>query len=109
MKTVLTAAEVARELRISASQVSRLAASGRIPGARDLGVGTNHKWRFSEEIIDKWLMDEKQPARCRASARRRARKATPVQRNTNAVSERSEIQNENGNTHGTEYPTPGVK
>jgi len=63
MKSVLTAAELAKQLRVSASQVSRLAACGKIPGARDLGTGRNHKWRFTEEIIDYWLREgDNQPA-----------------------------------------------
>jgi len=81
MKTVLTPRELANQLRVSASQVCRLAASGKIPGAKDLGTGgANHKWRFTEEIIDKWLMEETQATRHRVPPRRRQRKATPVQR-----------------------------
>jgi excisionase family DNA binding protein len=104
MKAVLTPKELAKELRVSASQVSRLAALGKIPGARDLGTGTNHKWRFTEEIVDRWLMEERQPARHEPSPRRRTRKITPVQHNTNAVSQTIQKQEENRKAHGTEYP-----
>src|ERR1043165_9155187 len=103
MTAVLTAKELAKQLRLSSSQVSRLAAMGRIPGARDLGTGTNHKWRFTEEIIDKWLMEERQSIR-HEKPRRRMRMATPVQHHANSVSQATEIQKENGKAHGTEYP-----
>jgi len=107
MKTVLTAAEVAKQLRVSVSQVSRLAARGKIPGAKDLGSGgINHKWRFAEELIDKWLLEETQRTRGSMNPPRQRRKATPVQRTINRVSQATERQDQNGNVHGTEYPTP---
>ena len=103
MKAVLTASELAKQLRVSASQVSRLAASGKIPGARDLGTGTNHKWRFTEEIVDRWLTGE-EPPRDDRSPRRRVRKITQVQHSTNGALQRIEKPPENRKEHGIEHP-----
>jgi excisionase family DNA binding protein len=87
MKSVLTAKELAKALRTSESTVSREARKGKIPGAHRVGG----QWRFTEEIIDRWLMEETPPKRSETPPRRRQRKATPVQQantveNQNAAS-----------------------
>lgn len=56
LREVLTAAEVAELLRLSAHQVRRLAAAGELPAARFGGA-----WRFSRRAIDDLLAAGGQP------------------------------------------------
>jgi excisionase family DNA binding protein len=100
MKAVLTASEVATALRVSASTISREAKKGKIPGAHRVGG----QWRFTEEIIDRWLTEEPPPTRAEAPLRRRKRSATGVEHNNAPIRQVIEKQNGNSNAHGTAYP-----
>lgn len=108
MKAVLTAKEIALALRVSESTVSREAKKGRIPGAHRVGGA----WRFTEEVIEKWLTEEQPPTRPEAPPKRRKRIATSVEhtRITENASSSQLIENNtkrlsgNGKAHGTVCP-----
>jgi excisionase family DNA binding protein len=105
MKAVLTAGELAKALRTSESTISREARKGKIPGAHRVGG----QWRFTEEVIDRWLMEEHPPKRTKSPPPRRRKRmpppaATHVQRRISGATQVVEKQNENGKAHGIEYP-----
>lgn len=51
--SVMNVEEVADYLRVAPATIYRLAQQGKIPGAK---VGRS--WRFSKEMIDRWLAEK---------------------------------------------------
>jgi excisionase family DNA binding protein len=53
--SILTVRDVAGYLRISEAKIYRLAKAGRVPSFR-----CGKSWRFSRDLLDKWIREESQ-------------------------------------------------
>jgi hypothetical protein len=102
MNKLLTPEEVRDLLRISLPQLCRLTKLGRIP-AKDVGAGRQHCWRYDPMQIEKWLNVPAHPSGD-ATVKKRIRRSTSVRHSVDVKNQLTEIQSENGKTHGTVYP-----
>lgn len=70
-KPYLTIGDVAERFGINPTTVYRLAQQGRLPGFK---VG--NQWRFSEEMLESWVVDRVSVERLRSEEGRSSRRRT---------------------------------